>query len=68
MEKINLRKSSELTAQNRHRIVMIYKGVDDEREAVGNAFVNRDNKIVPKQIRFKNVLDFEEHIEYICMY
>lgn len=72
MQKIDLYKSSQLTAQNNHRVVMIDDFNDAEKKntvAIGNCFVSKSNKKVPKRLlTTDDVEEYKEHIEFICYY
>lgn len=67
MKKINLRKSSELTSQNSHRVVMVYELIDGTNYAVGNVFVAKNSK-VPKSILESELSKYQNEIEFVCMY
>ena len=64
MKEINLHESSVISSQNTHKTIMIYL----DQEAVGNAFVDKSNKTIPKKIQAPQVPNYNKDIEFICWY
>lgn len=68
MEKIDLQKSSNMTAQNSHRVVMIYDQLSEPRKAIGNCFVDKTDTVIPKVLTENDVDLHQDSIHSICYY
>lgn len=68
MKQVDLLKSSQMTAQNTHRVVMIYENIQGQSVAIGNCFVSKQDNYVPKSIEKEDIGNYSNYIDYICYY